>query len=279
MPVVRRGFELGRGFHEEPFDVLSFSAQNGYRFVIVFTPPWPLEDYQKDLLGVFCDRMASATDNLYLYQQLMSANEATVIALADLAEFRDETTGNHLVRVKRLTNRLVKRLKDDGHFADEMTDTFVAMIGAGAVLHDVGKVATPDNILLKPGRLTPEERLIVQEHAEKGRVILEHAAKMIDGESYLSFGAQIAGAHHECYDGSGYPNGLKGTAIPLAARIVAVVDVFDALVHQRPYKQAWPLADALDYLREFSGSEFDPLIVEAFLAVIRDEPDVWQEGD
>ena len=278
-PVVRRGFELGRGFHEEPFDVLNFSAQNGYRFVIVFTPPWPLEDYQKDLLGVFCDRMASATDNLYLYQQLMSANEATVIALADLAEFRDETTGNHLVRVKRLTNRLVKRLKDDGHFADEMTDTFVAMIGAGAVLHDVGKVATPDNILLKPGRLTPEERLIVQEHAEKGRVILEHAAKMIDGESYLSFGAQIAGAHHECYDGSGYPNGLKGTAIPLAARIVAVVDVFDALVHQRPYKQAWPLADALDYLREFSGSEFDPLIVEAFLAVIRDEPDVWQEGD
>ena len=140
-------------------------------------------------------------------------------------------------------------------------------------------MATPDHILLKPGRLTPEERLIVQEHAEKGRVILEHAAKMIDGESYLSFGAQIAGAHHECYDGSGYPNGLKGTAIPLAARIVAVVDVFDALVHQRPYKQAWPLADALDYLREFSGSEFDPLIVEAFLAVIRDEPDVWQEGD
>lgn len=122
--------------------------QNGYRFVIVMTPPWPLEDYQKDLLGIFCARMApTAFDNLSLYQQLRSANEATVMALADLAEFRDESTGDHLVRVRRLTNAVVTCLRDDGKFQEEMTDELMSMIGTASILHDVGKVAAtgPDS--------------------------------------------------------------------------------------------------------------------------------------
>ena len=277
-PIVRKGFELGISFHEEPFDVLNFSAQNGYQFVIAFSPPWPLEDYQKDLLGVFCDRMASATDNLYLYQQLSAANEATVIALADLAEFRDESTGDHIVRVKRLTNLLVNQLYKEGKFANELTETFRAMIGAGAVLHDVGKVATPDHILLKPGILSPEERQVMQEHAEKGKAILENAANMIDGESYLSFGAQIAGGHHECYDGSGYPHGLKGNDIPLASRIVAVVDVFDALIHRRLYKEPWPIEQAIAYMRKAAGRQFDPAVIETFLSIIEAYPDAWRDN-
>ena len=274
-PLVKRAFELGHSFFEHPYDVLHFSAQNGYRFAIVFTPPWPLEDYQKDLLGVFCDRMASAFDNLYLYQQLRASNEATVMALADLAEFRDESTGSHIVRVKKLTDAVVTKLHEEGKFPGEISDAFRALIGTASILHDVGKVATPDHILLKPGKHTPEERAIMQEHARKGEVILEHAAGLIGGESYLSYGALIAGGHHECYDGSGYPRGLKGRGIPLAARIVALVDVFDALVHRRLYKEPWPVEQALDYMRNASGKQFDPEVLESFLAVVETDAQKW----
>src|SRR5664279_537690 len=172
VPLIKKVFELGHNHYDHPYDVLHFSAQNGYRFVIVFTPPWPLEDFQKDLLGVFCDRMASAFDNLFLYQQLRAASEATVIALADLAEFRDESTGSHIVRMKRLTDALVERLREDGRFSDELSDVFKALIGTASTLHDVGKVTTPDNVLLKPSRHTPKERSVMMEHAKKGEVIL-----------------------------------------------------------------------------------------------------------
>ena len=274
-PLINKVFEIGTNHYEHPYDVLHFSAQNGDRFVIVVTPPWPLEDFQKDLLGVFCDRMASAFDNLFLYQQLRAASEATVIALADLAEFRDESTGSHIVRMKRLTDALVSRLEEKGSFADEISDVFKAMIGTASILHDVGKVTTPDNVLLKPGIHTPEERKVMKEHAAKGEVILDRAAKSLIGESYLSYGAQIAGSHHERYDGTGYPKGLKGSEIPLASRIVAVVDVFDALVHRRLYKEAWPVGQAIDYVRSNAGTQFDPDVVTAFLSVVESNPSDW----
>jgi response regulator RpfG family c-di-GMP phosphodiesterase len=273
--LVKKGFELKKNHYEHPYDVLYFSTQNCYRFVIVFSPPWPLEAYQRDLLGVFCDRMASAFDNLYLYQQLHASSEATVIALADLAEFRDKSTGKHLMRVQRLTNAVVDKLHAEGKFPDEITETFRSMIGTASILHDVGKVATPDHVLLKPGKHTEEERAIMKEHAQKGQVILERAADKIIGESYLSYGAQIAGGHHECYDGSGYPKGLKGNENPLAARIVAVVDVFDALAHHRIYKEPWSAMDTLEYMKNASGTQFDPDILNAFLSVVEKNPNDW----
>ena len=278
-PLVQRAFDLGHSFFEHPYDVLHFSAQNGYRFAIVFTPPWPLEDFQKDLLGVFCDRMASAFDNLFLYQQLRASNEATVIALAGLAEFRDECTGSHLFRLKKLTTAITDELARRNMFSDHITDTFRAMIGTAAILHDVGKVATPDHILLKPGKHTPEEREIMKEHARHGEHILEKAAALITGESYLAYGAKIAGGHHECFDGSGYPRGTAGNSIPLEARIVAVVDVFDALVHRRPYKEPWPVDKALDYMRTGAGKQFDPEIIDVFLAVVEPDPSLWIDRD
>ena len=274
-PLVRHAFATGHNCYEHPYDVLHFSTQNGYRFVIVFTPPWPLEDFQKDLLGVFCDRMASAFDNLYLYQQLRASNEATVMALADLAEYRDESTGSHNIRVKRLTNAVVARLHEEGRFPEEINDSFMAMIGVASILHDVGKVSTPDHILLKPGKHSEDERAIMKEHASNGQAILERAASLINGESYLSYGAQIAGGHHECYDRSGYPKQLKGDEIPLAARIVAVIDVFDALVHRRLYKEPWPLEKALEYMRNASGSQFDPVVLATFLSVVEASPNDW----
>ena len=115
----------------------------------------------------------------------------------------------------------------------------------------------------------------MKEHARHGELILEKAAALISGESYLAYGAQIAGGHHECFDGSGYPRGLSGQEIPLAARIVAAVDVFDALIHRRPYKDPWPLDQALAYMRAGAGSQFDPDVLGALLAVVEPDPQAW----
>ena len=152
------------------------------------------------------------------------------------------------------------------------------MIGTASILHDVGKVTTPDHILLKPDRLTDDARRIMQGHARDGEEILERAARLTTSESYLSIGAQIAGSHHECYDGSGYSRGLKGGDIPLSGRIVAVVDVFDALVHKRLYKDAWDVEDALAYLRQGAAKQVDPVVLEAFLSVVAADPNAWK-GD
>lgn len=274
-PLMQRAFDGRHSFFEHPYDVLYISAQKQHEFAILFSPPWPLAEYQKDLLDVFCNRIAAALDNLYLYQQLKASHEATVVALADLAEYRDETTGNHILRVQRLTDAVAHRLHANGHFPADLNEAFLSMVGTAAILHDVGKVATPDHILLNPGKHSDEERSVMQQHAAKGQSILARAAKMVDGDSYLSYGAQIAGGHHEWYDGGGYPLGLRADQIPLSARIVAVVDVFDALVHRRPYKEPWPINEALTYIRDRAGSQFDPHVVKAFLDVVAKDPSDW----
>jgi putative two-component system response regulator len=134
------------------------------------------------------------------------------------------------------------------------------MLLQAAPMHDVGKLGIPDNILLKPGRLTPEEFEIMKRHAEIGHDILKDSASEV-----VQMGATIARTHHEKFDGSGYPAGLAGTAIAIEGRICAVADVFDALTSERPYKKAWPVADAVGFLREGSGKHFDPACVDAFL--------------
>ena len=126
-------------------------------------------------------------------------------------------------------------------------------------MHDVGKIAVPDSILLKPGRLSPEEQAIVRRHADHGFAILEGSASRV-----IALAAEIAVSHHERWDGQGYHSGLCGTAIPLSGRVVAVADVFDALVSDRPYKIAWSVEDALTYIKAHAGSQFDPTCVEAF---------------
>jgi len=144
------------------------------------------------------------------------------------------------------------------------------MIGMASILHDVGKIGTPDHILFKPGLLDHDERQVMQQHATIGAVILQKAADRVAGNSYLTLGTQIAASHHEHFDGQGYPAGLQGQSIPLAARIVAVVDVFDALLSLRPYKRAWNMDETLAYIRERAGSQFDPDVVAALLRLIEE---------
>jgi response regulator RpfG family c-di-GMP phosphodiesterase len=231
----------------------------------------PLRALDEKLVEVFCSKVSVGFDNIWLYEQLKKAHEATVVALADLAEYKNNDTGDHVLRVEQVTAETARKLRAMGHFSDKLDDIYLEQIGPAAILHDVGKVSTPDHILQKPGKLTPEEFAIMREHAETGGTILERAASLAEGSSYLSLGAEIAMSHHERWDGNGYPHGLSQEEIPLSARIVAVADVYDALISNRPYKDPWPLSEALDYIRKGAGQQFDPRVVEAFLAVIEDK--------
>jgi len=185
--------------------------------------------------------------------KLQEREEEIILRLALAVEYRDNDTGEHTLRVARYSRLIAEEL---GLSPRLCRDIYLA-----APLHDVGKVAIPDSILLKPGRLDPQEIAVIRTHAAIGGHILADSHCEL-----IQLGAVIATGHHERFDGSGYPRGLKGSAIPAAARVVAVADVFDALTTKRPYKEAIPLAQARAYLQEKSGSEFDPACVDAFLS-------------
>ncbi len=273
--AIHRAFREGHSIYSDLVDVLYIRAPHGHRFAVAFSPPWPLGDLERNLLSVFCDRIAAAFDNLHMFGLLKTTQEATVVALADLAESRDVTTGGHVRRVCRLTDGIAAELHAAGKFPGETTPTFLSLVGLASILHDVGKVATPDSILLKPDRHTPEERAIMEEHALIGETVLARASVLVEGVSTLSMGAQIAGGHHEHFDGSGYPRGLKGQDIPLSARIVAVVDVFDALLHRRPYKEPWSLEAVMAYLQERRNTQFDPDVLDALVTFLETKKPDW----
>ncbi|MES2149485.1 MAG: HD domain-containing phosphohydrolase [Pseudomonadota bacterium] len=184
---------------------------------------------------------------------IVARERELVVRLARAAEFRDPETGAHILRMARYSELIARTLG--------LAPAFQTMLLEAAPMHDVGKLATPDYILLKPGRLAPEEMSIMKRHAEIGAHILAGSDSPL-----IQLAEQIAGAHHEKFDGSGYPRGLAGEAIPLAARIVAVADVFDALTSERPYKRAWSFDDARSFLVDGSGAHFCPRCVSAFIS-------------
>lgn len=175
--------------------------------------------------------------------------------LALAAEYRDDNSPEHTQRVAALAARMARHL-DQG-------DRMVWLIRQAAPLHDLGKIAVPDSILLKPGKLEPEEFEVVKTHAVLGARVLADGG----GSEVLAVAEAIARSHHERWDGTGYPDGLAGDAIPLVARLVHVADVFDVLVHERPYKEAWTVEDAAGEIRKGAGTQFDPTVVAAFDAL------------
>jgi putative two-component system response regulator len=196
----------------------------------------------------------------------MESRDVTIFALAKLAESRDPDTGAHLERVRNYSRVLAHHLAMQPKFRDEVNSEFVRLIYLTSPLHDIGKVAVPDGVLLKRGKLSPEEFEIMKSHATHGAETLAAALEHYPNARYLHMARDIAAAHHERYDGNGYPAGLKGDAIPLAARIVAVADVYDALTSKRIYKEAYDHQRARHILLDGSGSHFDPDVVDAFLA-------------
>ena len=230
-----------------------------------------LTPIDRQLVEIFCSKVAAGLDNVYLLEQLRRTQTATVQVLGKLAEFKDEVTGEHVKRIERWTTLIARELQARGDFPAIVDDHFCEHIGLASILHDVGKVGIPDHILRKPGRLDPDEMTIMREHATIGGSVLREATRMVDGHTYLQLGADIAESHHEKWDGSGYPRGLSGDTIPLAGRIVAVADVYDALIHARPYKKAWEQHEVLDLLRRETGHHFDGRVVDAFFTVLERE--------
>ncbi|MBF0185114.1 MAG: bacteriohemerythrin [Magnetococcales bacterium] len=197
------------------------------------------------------------------------SNKSTIKSMADMAENRDNNTGEHVLRVARMTHELAQDLLQQGTFSGQLDESMLQHLGLSSMLHDVGKVAVSDGILLKPGFLTPEERLVMQSHVEAGYRIIRKIQDAQANSEYYESAAKIALHHHECFAGGGYPRGLRGEEIPLVARIVAVSDVFDALTSWRPYKEPWTEERALAFICEKSGIMFDPRVVAALQRVLR----------
>ncbi len=207
-------------------------------------------------------------------QRLSEVNrlqESSILVMVSLAEFRDECTGNHIRRTQEYTRLLAEKLAQLPKYAGLLTTQHIELIAKSAPLHDIGKIAIPDHILLKPGKLTTEEFEIMKTHALRGYNMLRTAGEhMGERGDFLAMAMEIARYHHEKWDGSGYPDGLAGDKIPLSARIMAVADVFDALTTSRPYKTAMPIEQSVDLIAQMSGSNFDPEVVEAFMAIQHD---------
>ncbi|MES2088357.1 MAG: two-component system response regulator [Pseudomonadota bacterium] len=200
--------------------------------------------------------------------QLDRLRESTLFVMISFAEFRDEDTGNHVKRTQEYVRVLATYLWEQQRHLDVLNPETIALIAKSAPLHDMGKVAIPDNILLKPGKLTVPEFEVMKGHPLHGWEMLRRAAqRMGDDTDFLTFAMEIARSHHEKWDGSGYPDQLAGDQIPLSARLMAVADVYDALISRRPYKEPMSHEMAKSYIESNSGAHFDPEIVRAFLAL------------
>lgn len=212
-------------------------------------------------------------------QEISEAQMSTIYALANMAEARDDDIGQHIARVQALCKLLAIQLKNNSIYSDQIGDNFVEALYLASPLHDIGKVSIPDDVLLKPARLTTEEFEVMKTHAEIGAKNLEKVRAKYPQNEFISMGKNIAMTHHEKWNGAGYPIGLQGEDIPLAGRIMAVVDVYDALRSKRVYKEAFSHEKSYNIIVNDAGTHFDPVIVDAFKALekqfekIRDEMD------
>lgn len=212
------------------------------------------------------DSMRYVADVQQKTEEISMMQKALILVLADIVESRDRNTGAHVRKTAAYTDIILQEMRKKGYYADALTDEFISDVVNSAPLHDVGKIQVPDAILNKPGRLTDEEFAIMKTHTTAGRDILTEAIKLVPNSGYLNEARNLAAYHHEKWDGTGYPTGLAGEDIPLSARIMAVADVFDALVSKRSYKKPFSFEEAIQIITDGSGKHFDPLIVNAFVS-------------
>lgn len=199
-------------------------------------------------------------------EQVVRLQNGLVLVLADMVENRDQCTGDHVRKTAAYCEVILRQMQKEGIYADQLSEQFITEVVSSAPLHDVGKIKISDTILNKPGRLTDEEFRMMQNHTTAGGEIIDKVIVAVGEESdYLTEAKNLASCHHEKWDGSGYPAGLKGEDIPLSSRVMAVADVFDALVSRRSYKEPFSVDKAIDIIRKDAGTHFDPLIVKAFL--------------
>jgi len=203
--------------------------------------------------------------------------DLVITVLTNLTTASDYETGCHLVRSQRYVEVLAKALKDHPRFADDLSGEKMKWIVMGAPLHDIGKVGIPEGILLKPNRITPEEWQVMKTHAKRGADLLRKSMESIPHSfGFVDIAIEIAHWHHERWDGSGYPDGLRGEEIPTSARLMAVADVFDALISFRSYKKEFSLEEAKAVIVRGKGTQFDPDVVDAFCAHFHEFAEIFQ---
>ncbi len=219
-----------------------------------------------DEFGLMAEGTNAMIHDLKLQREKVKQTRDTIIqGMATLAETRDNETGAHIIRTQNYVKVLAKELQKQEQFNEYLTDENIEIIYKSAPLHDIGKVGIPDEILLKPGKLTDEEFHIMKKHASIGAHAIENTKGEMLDDSFLNFAQEIAHYHHEKWDGSGYPKGLKGDEIPLSARLMAVADVYDALISKRVYKDGFTHEKAKEIIIEGRAKHFDPIVVDAFI--------------
>jgi putative two-component system response regulator len=226
--------------------------------VLVLAPVRPQREQEAKLTSL---------DGLRQAHSLIRTRDAVIFGLAKLTESRDTDTGNHLERISLYCRTLAQAMRRDPRFAHQLEPSFVRLIGISSALHDIGKVAIEDAILRKPGPLTEQERRRMQLHTTVGEQCIREIELRLGHSNFLQMAREIAAGHHEHWDGKGYPRGLSGEEIPVAARVVAVADVYDALMSRRVYKEAYEPDQCEKIIRAEAGKQFDPDIVDVWLSV------------
>lgn len=210
-------------------------------------------------------------------KEIEITKDAIVFSMGAMAEARDNETGNHLLRTQSYIQLLIQQLKKNPKYKGQLSRRLSDIIQRAAPLHDIGKISIPDSILHKPGALNKEERLIMNKHSEYGKEIIEQAEEQIGSTSFISIAKNIAHCHHERWDGSGYPQNLKQTEIPLAARLMAIADVYDALISRRCYKNPFSHEETKQIIISEKNKQFDPDIVDAFEVIHQQFYDIAQK--
>ncbi|MCL2002886.1 MAG: response regulator [Oscillospiraceae bacterium] len=271
IPII---FLTAKGGGESELEGLSLGAVD--YIVKPFSPPLLRKRIELHLL-VAAQKRELVILNNHL-QELVDAKTQSVLelqntllhAMAELVEYRDDITGGHVDRMHNYLGVLLRALEQKGSYRDEVKSWDMELVLQSAKLHDVGKIAIPDEILLKPGKLTAEEFEKIKEHTTFGEKIISKVKDNTTDQAFLDYARTFVSSHHEKWDGQGYPRGLKGEDIPLLGRIMAIVDVYDALVSVRPYKSAFSHKEAIEIIKQSSGTHFDPELVEIFLSCEKD---------
>lgn len=206
-------------------------------------------------------------DLLYQSEKIINMQNNTIISLSNLVESRDSDTGDHVLRTSAYVKMLAEQVRKNGYYLDTLSDSYIELLTKAAPMHDIGKIIVPDSILKKPGKLTPEEFEIIKKHTSEGRRIVLDVLGNNENNEYIQMAGDVAEFHHEKWDGSGYPKHLREEQIPLSARLMAVADVFDALVSPRCYKKPIPIDQALLIMQKSSGEHFDPILIKCFLEI------------
>lgn len=233
--------------------VTSFLATAIYAGRVVYSI-----DTKRSELDVSVDEKMAAIEDM---------QNQIIISFANIIEARDGSTGQHVIRTSEYVQELALELKRRGDYSDILDDQYMKNTILSAPLHDIGKITVPDAILLKPGKLTDEEFKQIKNHTINGKKLIEESMSAIENEDFINIAKSVALYHHECWNGSGYPYGIKGEDIPLCARIMTIADVFDALAAKRVYKAAMPISEVFGIIRSERGKKFDPIVTDAFLAI------------